>query len=208
MSGHLGVRTLSAYLDRELALRDSGRVESHLSDCPQCREQLDGLRRVVAELQRTGPMRTLPELVDRRLRSRLAAQSRPRTLLERVESRMRRFAPQGTSIPMVFALVMGLVAVVYLFAWGSYRYAERVEERARVEASVPRVHLGGREWFRDGDRWIESGIDPAAELRRVALGSRDADALLRELPALERLLTDSSAVAVVADGGAVLLVAR
>ena len=43
---------LSPYLERELPQRDERRVHDHLAGCPQCRRELDQLRRVVTALRR------------------------------------------------------------------------------------------------------------------------------------------------------------
>jgi hypothetical protein len=43
-------KNLSAYLDRELNPRAAGKLETHLSGCPRCREKLAELERVEAAL--------------------------------------------------------------------------------------------------------------------------------------------------------------
>ncbi|MCX5867310.1 MAG: zf-HC2 domain-containing protein [Proteobacteria bacterium] len=39
-------KNLSAYLDRELELKDAKALEAHLSDCPRCREKLAELEKI------------------------------------------------------------------------------------------------------------------------------------------------------------------
>lgn len=43
---------MSEYLDGELALRDSRRLERHLRWCPNCRRMLESLRRTIGGLNR------------------------------------------------------------------------------------------------------------------------------------------------------------
>lgn len=50
MSAHRLQQQLSAYLDGELAPDDMAEVRRHLTDCPTCQEELEGLRLVKTTL--------------------------------------------------------------------------------------------------------------------------------------------------------------
>ena len=52
MSGHAKAESLSLSLDAALSRAERRAVERHLEACPECRQRLDGLRRVVAGLGR------------------------------------------------------------------------------------------------------------------------------------------------------------
>lgn len=50
MSAHRAQQQLSAYLDGELAPDEMAEVRRHLSDCPSCQDELEGLRLVKTTL--------------------------------------------------------------------------------------------------------------------------------------------------------------
>lgn len=116
MSGHASIERLSLYVDAALAPAERRRVESHLEGCADCRHRLDGLRRVVARLEEL-PAATPP--ADMAVRIRRSAG----VLGERREWHQPAGLPwrgllAGPPLVHVFAVVLALGAIVYLFAFG------------------------------------------------------------------------------------------
>lgn len=204
MSAHVTTEDLSAYLDRELPDRRAEEVERHLEGCHPCRRNLDSLSRVVHRLhalERAAP----PPLLAGDVARRVALEGRPKTLLERLESRLTG-KPLQSQIFNTFALVMALAAIVYLFAFSLDRI-ERKRVPVRVvspEASAEffrqheisiglRSELEDRVFYREGDVWREQGAEgqPAME---IAASSPDGLALLERNPELAPLLGQGEAV--------------
>ncbi len=188
MTSHLATDVLSAYLDRELAQRQAVRVERHLVDCAACQQRLDGLRRVVADLKRAGAP-TMPSTVVAGLRHRLRAEQQPRGFLQRFEDRLREMAIPQTSIVLVFALVMTLVGLVYVFVWGVDRAGARRDQRVDPAAgleSVEEVVLSGRTFVRSGDAWIEATVIDRPIARRLGFDAADEAAILGRRTAARR----------------------
>jgi anti-sigma factor RsiW len=63
---------MSAYLDGDLASRARARVERHTSECPECRDVLNGLRRML------GLLRGLPAASTRTRAAGIASSVRRR----------------------------------------------------------------------------------------------------------------------------------
>ncbi len=123
MSGHASVERMSLYLDKVLTSSERRRVEDHLDACPDCRQRLAGLRRVVAGLDRL-PAAAAPTDLALRVRRGVALRGRRRGWSELLE----RHLPLASSNPPLihlFALVLALGAIVYLFAYGVEMRRER-----------------------------------------------------------------------------------
>src|SRR5437879_13037028 len=77
--GHV-TELLSAYLDEQVGSGERARITTHLEACESCRAHLESLRKTVALLHTTEPLRA-PEGFRARLRERIDAQPRraPRT---------------------------------------------------------------------------------------------------------------------------------
>jgi len=77
--GHV-TELLSAYLDEQVSSGERARITTHLEACESCRAHLEALRKTVALLHTTEPVRA-PEGFRARLRERIDAQPRraPRT---------------------------------------------------------------------------------------------------------------------------------
>src|SRR5207247_10341021 len=77
--GHV-TELLSAYLDEQVSSGERARITTHLEACESCRAHLESLRKTVALLHTTEPVRA-PEGFRARLRERIDAQPRraPRT---------------------------------------------------------------------------------------------------------------------------------
>lgn len=108
---HLTVDELSAYLDEELLAPERLGVETHLEDCTDCRERLDGLRSVALGLrsvERLSP----PPLLEHSLKRQLS-------LVDREEPAWRRAPVVGrlqSNLLLLFALVIALALMVALFS--------------------------------------------------------------------------------------------
>jgi anti-sigma factor RsiW len=176
MSGHATAESLSLYLDAALPAAERRQVEDHLGACPQCRHRLDGLRRVVAGL---GRLPTAAPPADLGARVTREADLRGR------RSRWHRLLAGGLPVPLVaappmhlLALVLALGAIVYLFAQGVERRADRptrivlpgaesliAEPPAAAAQPLQMARtagdeldlLGGRFERRDGV-WVERGL--------------------------------------------------
>lgn len=168
MSAHVTTESLSAYLDRELPGERVREVERHLEDCSHCRADLESLSRVVRRLQsvqRVAP----PPLLAGDVARRVALDRRPRSLMERIESRLSG-QPFQSQIFNTFALVMALATILYIFAHG-LDLIERKRIPVRVvspEASAEffrqheisigvRSELADRVFYREGNLWREEG---------------------------------------------------
>ncbi|MCP4200673.1 MAG: hypothetical protein GY769_01910 [bacterium] len=146
MSQHLAVELLSSYADKEVTPAELRMVEGHLSDCTECRHRLSGLRAIAAGVRRlesVAPPPTLSAAVERRVR--LAALEEPRGF--RLEEGLRRWLGQPVLAP-VFAIVLALGAILYLFALGVSEHgrtttrvivASAPEEEDRETLGVPEI---------------------------------------------------------------------
>jgi anti-sigma factor RsiW len=89
MSYHATAEALSAYLDEALRGPDLQALESHLVECDECQDRLNGMQRVVVALQqleRAAP----PPALGIQLQRRVALEDRPRGLVERFEAHLQR----------------------------------------------------------------------------------------------------------------------
>lgn len=146
MSGHPAVELLSGYLDAEVSPAELRRVEGHLSDCSECRRTVAGLRAVaegVRRLEAVAPPATLAESVERGVRRVGLAEPRA----ARLEKNLRRWMAQPVLAP-VFAIILALGAIVYLFAFGVARDESRgtrlvVASASREEPAVAETAPAG-----------------------------------------------------------------
>ena len=183
MSGHATADSLSLYLDAELPAAERRRVEGHLGGCPECRQRLAGLRRVVDGLGRL-PAAAQPEDLAARVVREVRLRGR--------RSGWRRLLEGGLPGPFVsappmhlLALILALGAIVYLFALGLERHGERptrivpvarggagggpaAPPAAPAEAGEIVYLLGGRFRRLDGI-WVEDGLAGLPPDERLAL---------------------------------------
>lgn len=133
MSSHLAIEVLSSYLDEEVTPKQLRLVEEHLDECADCRRTLDGLRSVsesVRRLESVAPPPTLGMATEQRLR--IAALEESRGL--DIERSLGQWLKQPVLAP-VFAVVLALGAILYLFSYG---LAQRDQRTTRVVvASLP-----------------------------------------------------------------------
>ena len=199
MIDHLTAETLSAYLDEELAARQADRVRDHLDDCPECRHELDGLRRTVRALQsleREAP----PDLLALRVRRSVALELEEQPFAGRLE-RLRLNLPVASSTLLTFALVFALATILYLFA-------HAMEQRRRiaipvdfgpapVETAVEEVP----ELVWDGQAWVEAPVPTESEPTIVRRGSAEWKGLVAAHPELSELPEVDGPVLVTAGEG-------
>lgn len=162
MTQHSTVEQLSIYLDDRLDEPERRRLEGHLAECEECRRRLAGMRRVVQGLERLDRTAPPPQLAHQ-VEQRILLEGGRQGLLERVERRLDVMMAQPSILP-IFALVIALAAIVYLFAYGLERHQQRgvpviLEPPAgsvRQEPAQSR-EVGGREFTRREGGWQESG---------------------------------------------------
>lgn len=212
MSEHISVERLSAYLDSELNEAEVDALERHVKGCASCRDDLQGLRRVVNEL-RSLERQQPPPVLAQQVARRVSLEGPPKGLVERLEAQLGRRSRIDSGVAVGFALVLALAAIVYLFA-------EAVERRQQtsVPIVVPSVtsapastappasdgemlELGERTFRRHAGAWVEEGAGtPTATLK--ADESRALE-LQRTLPWLGELLADTGTVVLI-DGDVTL----
>ena len=188
MTPHSAVEELSSYLDTRLSEVGRVRVESHVKECPDCRLRLQGLRRVVERLEglkRTTPPSSLGQVVERRVQFELNREG----LLTRLEREAERWMLQSSILP-IFALIVALAVITYVFALGVERWQDR---GTRIILNPPRSELpvsqsaeiGGRLFeFSDGI-WIERGLAGEVPSVRFEYSSAEGERWLREQPGLK-----------------------
>ena len=153
----------------------------------------------------TPPAHLGPEL------HRIAAlEGREPSLLERLEQNATRMTSHGTLLPL-FAVVMALVLIIYLFSLGLARrstgripvHLEAPTAEAIPEIAAPAVgdrrQLAGRDLVFDGQVWIERGFENETEIERVGIDEPLAERLLRDSPELRLLLEAGQSVRVAID---------
>lgn len=168
MTVHASLEKLSSYLDAELASGARVELEAHLSDCSTCRHRLDGLRRVVARLERLeqqAPPAELALLVERRV----AAEAGRDGLRERLEQTVKTFLVLPSLTP-IFGLVVALALILYLFSFGLARHqapgTRLVVPVSEPAPDAPRM-IAGRDFERVGDVWVERGLGAAQPEERL-----------------------------------------
>ncbi len=196
MSRHATAEDLSAYVDQELEPVRLRLVEDHLEDCDECRDRLDGMQRLVGDLRRLKRL-TPPSVLGSHLHRRIALQTRPQNLLDRVESRLGRVSLQP-SVISTFALVFAFAAILYLFA-GSLD----LQERLRIPVLRPYPppvsqealeQIGGRSFLQEGGLLREEGLPKGAPVTKIPSTDPRALEVLQESPDLVYLLDAGFAV--------------
>lgn len=186
MTVHATLEQLSSYVDAELRDHERHELERHLDECEDCRRRIAGLRRVVdrlRSLEQQAPPAELGYVVERR-----AAARGGRGHGDRLEESVRTLLLQPSLMP-VFALVVALVIILYLFSFGVARQGAGTTRLIRVvetPAAAPETRvIDGRSFERHGPLWVEAGLDPAAGPEVVLdLGSRSPADRFAEHPAL------------------------
>lgn len=195
-SEHLSLESLSTYLDQELSSDEREWVETHLEGCAKCRQRLDDLQGVVGglrSLRRVEPPQTLGLWVSHRI----DLEGHRESLMDRLEGRLRGFSgPQSNILPL-FAIILLLAVVSYLFASALDRQNRVItpvyfpgEGGVLIDNRTPLppppvghiITAAGRYLAWDGERWIEEGLglDDLASARTVLVDSPEGRRLLAE----------------------------
>jgi hypothetical protein len=192
MSGHATAENLSLYLDAALRTAERRQVENHLAHCPECRQRLDGLRRVVSGLGRL-PTAAPPEDLAARIGRTIDLRGRRNRWNRLLEGGMP--GPLLGSPPIhILALILALGAIIYLFAHGLEMRRDRptrivlpgadsVVLGPSPPAPLPVADdtgddlylLGGRFQRTDGV-WVEEGLDEKPPDVSLALDAEDPKA--------------------------------
>jgi hypothetical protein len=197
---HLSAEILSAYLDEQLSAPERRLAEGHLGGCTDCRNRLEGLRRVAGglrSLERVAP----PAILEHSLRRHLAIDAKERGLRGRLEDRS--LAPRRlpTHFGLVFATVFAFAAILYLFA-----HAIELNRNGSIEPVGARSR-GGQPavaFERDGRLWRQEGL-VGEPVRILEVESEEGRLLLREVPALLALIEGSDGVVLEVEGEVVLV---
>lgn len=99
---------LSAYFDAELAEVKRVQVAAHLSECPTCKDALDGMSRL-SQLLHLGRQCDLPDSLWQRIEAAASHGTRPRVML-----RLPPWFVHGTSIAAGFLFYLGGYALFAL----------------------------------------------------------------------------------------------
>jgi hypothetical protein len=182
---------LSSFVDRELEEGKRKWIEEHVSRCTECSDRLAGLERVVRQLQRLEGV-SPPSTLGLRLERRIRLERRKRGLATLLEKEAGRWLKQPVLAP-VFAIVLALGVILYLFAVGVGHQGARTtrlvigegseeippEEGERQVAEAPERVLEDRlEGMRsvEDDDAVASSIElPAARERARAFPAPPTD---------------------------------
>lgn len=168
---HGNVELLSGFVDDELDAPQRQAVESHLADCPPCRDRIGALRRVVEELRSLEVVAPPAGLSGRVRRAVLFDDERAHPLRRTAES-LRRWTDQPLLLPL-FGVVTALAVLLYLFtAWSERaghpgtRLVLGSEEQVVARSTV---EVADRTFERFEGRWIERGVEAASAAETVDL---------------------------------------
>ncbi len=199
MSTHASAELLSAYLDSQLVEPEARQLEEHLDRCSQCHVRLEGLRKVVKNLQSMEQLAT-PLALEQTVARRIALADDRESLLDRFENSMSIFNRQSPILAM-FGVVIALALFIYLFSYTLHLRENAttpvIFEDPPASVAVPaggeepagddRLLAAGRQLVREGELWVEEGVSTAAVGRTLALDSGAGRAFLAEHPDLADL---------------------
>lgn len=205
MSGHATAEVLSAYLDQELPRPQLRLVQTHLEECAACRDQLQGLRRVVGRLHSLETLAPPPVLAQQVQRRIALDGGRPKGLVERLERRLGGL-PLEPSVAVTFALIFSFAVILYLFGWwvGDRGGTTVLVPPVSAEANGSLVEVDGRLFELEGDLWMERGLDPEAPARLVTVADAEGLALLERYPRLASWLVTGRSVRLSLETGEVV----
>ena len=199
-SRHLDTELLSAYLDREVSLREARILEAHLETCLPCRRRLDELQRTVGRLTRIERAAPPPWLAQR---VRRALDAPPPTLFERFVKPMLQVArrsPIGSTLSMAVAL--GLIVLVASAgqqanprAFVNFTNFPGPVDDPNWHITPTTIEVADREFvLRDDDVWVEKGLFVLQPESSITVSSPEGRALLARYRDLGYLLADGSRV--------------
>jgi len=210
MNRHLTTELLSAYLDSELALAETQRVELHCDRCADCRERLIGLRRASRDVASLGSA-ALPAALRAQIRGRVAAAPRPMRQLWL--ARLRRFleVPAHPAWRSATAALFGLVACTLVVSQVVNRgprvgVSRAPLHRETVETILGEPPLGAVQTTTTGEvdglkfvwteeaGWVQKGLEGERPETSVDVASPQGRELLRRFNDLQVLLADGDSV--------------
>ncbi len=215
MSTHASAEVLSAYLDRQLVEPEARQLEEHIESCRQCHVKLEGLRKVVANLQNLEPLAT-PDTLEQAVARRITLADRSPSLFDRFEEGMSIFNRQSPILSM-FGVVIALALFIYLFSYTLHLretattpviFEDPPGAVAQPESAADRsvlVTADRRLAWSAGEEWIEEGVDAEAVSRTLALDSEGGRELLAAHPELASLADLEHGVVLEIDGEIVRL---
>ena len=199
---HPKIEDLSTYLDREMPVSESRRVEAHLEQCASCRHHLQALETVA---RRLGALEyhAPPEGLGLRLRELSSREAFKPNLFAQLEKGASRL---NTALVPMFGVVVALLVIVYLFAWGLDRergaassaepgsvdqvsggVTEPSQEIADGEDGLEERQVAGRRFRRIGDIWVERGLETEAEVAARSPDDPEVERWLSRFPELREL---------------------
>lgn len=191
MNRHATPTVLSSYLDEQVSAEEARWIEEHLGACGECRERLEGLRRVVRGLRDLEPVKPPPGL-GLELQRHLARATPPFAERGPLDARSSRSVMQ----PVILAslgVVLALAVIMLLFLQalqGRSGNEGVVAPKTSPEISgQAEVVVGERSFRRTPMGWIETSLTVAeiAAARQVTrreirgAEAADVDRLLDEL---------------------------
>jgi putative zinc finger protein len=199
-SRHLDTELLSAYLDREVTLRETRALEAHLETCPACRRKLDELQRTVGSLtrlERAAP----PPWLDQRVRRALEAP--PPSFWERFVIPLLQVplrSPIGSTLSMAVALGIILLGASAGQQANPRAFINFTNFPGPVDdpnwlITPTTIEVADREFvLRDDDVWVEKGLFVLQPESSITVSSPEGRALLARYQDLGYLLADGSKV--------------
>lgn len=199
MSHEAQAELVSAYLDGQLEPEEAERFERLLETDPSVREQLEGMRSVVSNLQHLERMAP-PSALGQDVARRIALAGEHRSLMDRIEDGLSGMKTQS-NVFLMFALIFAFSIIIYFFAMGLQQWREGSRlpvvlspTPGAAETMSPEVHaaasvlVGGRLFLRAEDgRFVEEGLgaEEVAGARLVDLDSAAGRELLAARPDLQ-----------------------
>jgi hypothetical protein len=197
-SRHLDTELLSAYLDREVSLREARALEAHLETCIHCRRRLDELQRTVGSLTRLERAAPPPWLGQR---VRRALEAPPPSFWQRFVIPLLRVplrSPIGSTLSMAVAL--GIIALVASAGQSGtprafVNYPGPVDDPNWQIMPETTIEVADREFVqRADDVWVEKGLFVLQPEASITMSSPEGRALLARYEDLRYLLADGSKV--------------
>ena len=169
MTRHATSTALSSYLDRQVSDDEARWLAEHLEACPDCRERLEGLRRVVLglrDLESAPPPPGLGLELQRHVARATPPFAEP--------GRFGRRPGRAMLPPMVLAslgVVLALAVIMLLFLQALQSRSDGGVDSPSVAVSPQTVEVGGRAFRPLSGGWIETSI-PAAEAAAAVVVER------------------------------------
>lgn len=209
MSDHATIEDLSAYLDRQLTRAELLEIEKHLAECELCAKRCEGMRRVMSSLRHLEHLAP-PSTLDQTVARRISLRGQRVGLYERLESSLSIFERQS-SLLALFGVVIAL-AMFMLFLSVAVERAQNatipvvfqdpdfLSEESLGDDAETRLEVAGRVLLRDGDTWIEEGVDPARVDRVLEADSAAARELIAQHPELAEVAALDRPAIIALDG--------